>query len=111
MVEKLTPTERKEALTALTFWNESDKGGSITKSYQFETFTDAFDFMKQVAEFIEEINHHPTWTNTHNKVTVILTTHDAGGVSAKDIALAHHMEKVAYFIFNRGTIDPSDLIF
>lgn len=111
MVDKLTPTERKEALKALNFWSEHEGGKSITKIYQFETFEDAFDFMNQVAEHVKEHNHHPSWANTYNTVTVILTTHDAGGVSAKDIALAHHMEKVAYVIFNRGTIDPSDLIF
>jgi 4a-hydroxytetrahydrobiopterin dehydratase len=111
MAEKLNNTERKEALKTLSYWSESDKGASITKIYKFETFLEAFEFMKRVAEYAEEHNHHPTWTNVYNKVTVILTTHDSGGVSAKDIALAHHMEKVAYVLFNRGTIDPSDLIF
>jgi len=111
MTEKLSSSERQEALKTLSYWVEVDEGNAFTKDFKFETFLEAFEFMKTVAQYIEEQNHHPTWTNVYNKVTVILTTHDSGGVSAKDIALAQHMDKVAYNLLNRGTIDPSDLIF
>jgi 4a-hydroxytetrahydrobiopterin dehydratase len=111
MAEKLKPQEQKQALETLTFWVESNDGNAITKTFKFETFLEALEFMNQVSLFIEEQNHHPTWTNTYNQVIVLLSTHDAGGVSAKDIALAHHMEKIAYTLLNRGKLDPSDQIF
>lgn len=111
MAEKITSAERFIALQQLVDWTETEDEDAITKKYTFETFLDAIEFIKQVADFAEKHNHHPTWTNTYNKVIVVLSTHDCGGVSAKDIALAHHMEKVAYTLFNRGKIDPTDLIF
>jgi len=111
MTKKLSKDKRHESLKNLLGWKEIEEGKAITKTYKFETFSEAFAFMTRVAFFAEKTDHHPEWTNVYNKVQVTLTTHDSGGVSAKDIALALHMDEVAFAFLNPCMSDQSALIF
>lgn len=69
-------------------WKLSEDRKSIHQSYKFENFAEAFSFMTHVAFLAEKMDHHPDWSNVYNKVDITLNTHDAGGLTAKDIALA-----------------------
>ena len=75
-------------------WVISGSGGAIEKTYRFTGFPAAMAFMAMVAPFAESTDHHPEWRNVYNRVEVVLTTHDADGVTAKDLRLAEHMEQV-----------------
>ena len=90
MVEVLNP---KEVAADLPGWTGGDD--FITKVFRFDTFAAAFGFMSEIAVIAEAMNHHPEWVNVYNRVDVTLTTHDAGGVTEKDIALAQRMENAA----------------
>ena len=90
---KLKPEEIASALTALPSWKiEQDK---LHREYRFEDFIHAFGFMATAAIAIEKMNHHPEWSNVWNRVTIDLTTHDAGGITEKDFQLARILEKLA----------------
>jgi len=89
----MIPTDLQTALSRLSGW--SVKGDKIAKNYVFKNFEDAFAFMERCALEIEKLNHHPEWRNVYNKVDVELTTHDAGGVTKKDIELAGIMDRIA----------------
>jgi 4a-hydroxytetrahydrobiopterin dehydratase len=78
--------ELKQKLDALDGWSIDD--GKLYREFTFSDFVAAFGFMNQVALMAERANHHPEWFNVYNKVQVWLTTHDAGGVTQKDIDLA-----------------------
>ncbi len=95
MVEKLTGEEREHALAKLPDWQSLSDRDGIRKVFLFTDFNEAFGFMTRVALIAETMDHHPEWFNVYNKVDVTLTTHDADGLSAKDIALAHKMEELA----------------
>ncbi len=69
-------------------------GDFITKVFRFDDFAQAFGFMSEIAIIAEAMNHHPEWYNVYNRVDVTLTTHDAGGVTEKDIELARRMEQI-----------------
>ena len=74
-------------------WTEKNNG--LEKEYVFEDFRQAMDWMKKASDVINEVDHHPTWTNTYNRVTVFLTTHDAGNtITEKDRTLAQLLDKV-----------------
>ena len=83
---RLTDTEIDAALTKLPGWTRA--GDAIGRSYKFADFTHAFAFMARVALLAEKADHHPEWSNVYNRVEVRLTTHDAGGITARDVALA-----------------------
>ena len=74
-------------------WHEVDGRDAITKSFKFTDFNQAFAFMTRVALKAEQMNHHPEWFNVYNTVEVTLATHDAGGVTELDVALAEFMDK------------------
>ncbi len=95
MVEKLTASERRRALGRLKGWNKVRGRDAIHKAYRFGDFNEAFAFMTRVALMAEKMDHHPEWFNVYNRVEITLTTHDAGGVSERDIALARIIDKVA----------------
>jgi len=78
------------------------RGQVLRKGYVFKDFNDAFAFMTRAALSIAEMNHHPDWHNSYNKIYVELTTHDTGGVSVKDIALAKIMDKIADQFLAKG---------
>ncbi|MEO6605729.1 MAG: 4a-hydroxytetrahydrobiopterin dehydratase [Aeromicrobium sp.] len=88
-----TDEEIAAALEDLPGW--SADGDVITKTYEFADFRAALDFMNRAAGPIEEADHHPEWSNVYNKVEVRLSSHDVGGVTARDTRLATVLERVA----------------
>lgn len=83
------------AVGQLDGWTAVDGRDAIEKRYQFSDFGAAFGFMARVALAAEKADHHPEWSNVYNRVHVVLTTHDAGGVTEKDVALAKAMDAAA----------------
>lgn len=75
-------------------WNPVAGRDAIGKTYLFADFSEAFAFMVRVALLAESANHHPEWLNVYNRVDVVLSTHDAGGLSERDILLAQAMDKL-----------------
>lgn len=94
MIEKLTAAARAEALKALSGWNEVDGRDAIRRDFKFKTFNEAFGFMARVALKAEAMDHHPEWFNVYNKVEIVLSTHDCGGLSERDVKLAQFIDKV-----------------
>ncbi|MCA3255018.1 MAG: 4a-hydroxytetrahydrobiopterin dehydratase [Alphaproteobacteria bacterium] len=92
MIAKLTDAERAELLPALTGWTHEPARDGIAKRYVFKDFTQAFAFMARVALLAEKADHHPEWSNVWNRVDILLTTHDAGGLSMRDIDLARAID-------------------
>jgi 4a-hydroxytetrahydrobiopterin dehydratase len=90
---KLSPQELSAALACLEGWSVVD--GKLHREYRFADFVHAFGFMATAAIAIEKADHHPEWSNVWNRVTVDLTTHDAGGITAKDIDLARLLDALA----------------
>lgn len=88
MVEPLSETERAEALDGLPDWDYDEARDAIVRRVAFGDFAEAFGFMARVAILAEKANHHPEWSNVYNRVEVLLTTHDAGGLSHRDVDLA-----------------------
>lgn len=86
MVEKLDVAARAQLAETLPLWTLD--GERLLRSFRFETFVEAFGFMTQVALVAERMDHHPEWSNVYNRVEIALTTHDAGGLSARDVKLA-----------------------
>ena len=84
-----------EALKGLTGWTAVDGREAISKSFKFADFNAAFAFMTQVALSASRLDHHPEWSNVYNRVTVDLSTHDAGGITQKDFDLATLLEGIA----------------
>mgnify|MGYP001367876870 FL=1 len=91
----LVGVERAKALHELHGWAEAKGRDAITKTYQFKSFSQAWGFMSRVALYAEKADHHPEWTNVYGRVDVTLSTHSAGGVTEKDVALARKMEALA----------------
>lgn len=86
MPELLDPQQREDALAGLTDW--SIVGDALMREFVFTNFKEAFAFMTQVAIQAEQLGHHPDWSNSYNTVTISLSTHDAGGITDSDVALA-----------------------
>lgn len=91
-IPRLTDDERARTLTEIPLWRLSDDGGTILRSFRFKNFVTAFGFMSKVALLAERADHHPEWSNVYGRVDIGLTTHDAGGLSARDIALAKEID-------------------
>lgn len=92
-VSRLSPTEvsrKLQASAALKEWKLVDN--ALERSLIFEDFKKAFAFMTQVADEAESLNHHPDWMNVYNKIRIRLNTHDVGGISELDFALAEKIE-------------------
>jgi 4a-hydroxytetrahydrobiopterin dehydratase len=94
-MEKLAGDARRQAIAALDGWAEVDGRDAICKSFHFADFKEAFAFMTRAALAAEQADHHPEWFNVYNNVEVTLATHDAGGVTEKDISLATLMDQYA----------------
>lgn len=88
MVDQLSEAERADALDSLPDWDYDEGRDAITRTIVFSDFAEAFGFMTQVALIAERADHHPEWTNVWNRVEITLTTHDAGGLSERDVELA-----------------------
>ena len=95
MANRLTGSKRQDALEKLPGWKEIDRRDAITRTFTFIDFSAAFGFMMRVALRAEQIDHHPEWFNVYNRVEVTLATHDAGGLTQKDIDLAIFMDELA----------------
>jgi len=95
MPDKLTGDARREALAGLDGWEETPGRDAIRKSFRFTDFNRAFAFMTRAALAAERMDHHPEWFNVYNRVDVALSTHDAGGVTRRDIELAAFMDRAA----------------
>jgi 4a-hydroxytetrahydrobiopterin dehydratase len=93
-IARLTEAEREAALAALPDWNLREDGLAIAREFKFADFSEAFAFMTRVALHAEKADHHPEWSNVYNRVHVTLTTHDAGGLSARDIAMAKAIDSL-----------------
>jgi 4a-hydroxytetrahydrobiopterin dehydratase len=95
MAERLSADARKQALRELPGWSETPGREAIAKTFTFKDFNEAFGFMSRVALVAEKNDHHPEWRNVYKTVEVVLATHDAGGVTARDVALAKAMDRIA----------------
>src|SRR4051794_9238418 len=95
MVERMSAAARQSALAELPGWTEVPGREAIERSFTFKDFNEAFGFMARAALVAEKSDHHPEWRNVYKTVEVVLTTHDAGGVSARDVALAKAMNAIA----------------
>ena len=94
-IAKLTEAERDAALASLPDWTLREDGLAIARRFTFADFSEAFAFMTRVALLAEKADHHPEWANVWSRVDVTLTTHDAGGLSQRDVAMAKAMDAMA----------------
>jgi 4a-hydroxytetrahydrobiopterin dehydratase len=94
MIEQLGEDERAAALDELGEWDYDETRDALTRTFVFADFVEAFGFMTRVAILAEKADHHPEWSNIYNRVDVLLTTHDAGGLSSRDVALAKGIERL-----------------
>lgn len=95
MVQRLSGEARARALAALPAWREVPGRDAIARSLRFDGFGAAFAFMARVALRAEAMDHHPEWSNVHDRVEIVLSTHDAGGLSERDVALACFIDSIA----------------
>lgn len=91
-IPRLTDDERAAALAELSDWTLREDGVAITRDFKFADFSEAFGFMARVALHAEKADHHPEWSNVYNRVHVTLTTHDAGGLSQRDVKMARAID-------------------
>ena len=94
MVERLSPDARSAALDRLAHWQDVEDRDAITRTFRFKDFNAAFGFMTRCALKADQMDHHPEWFNVYNRVRIDLTTHDAGGLTAADFALAARIEEL-----------------
>ena len=87
-IAELTDAQRTAALAELPGWALSREGKAIERTFTFGDFVEAFGFMTRVAILAEKADHHPEWFNVYNRVEITLTTHDAGGLSTRDVEMA-----------------------
>jgi 4a-hydroxytetrahydrobiopterin dehydratase len=96
MIEQLGEKERANVLDQLGDWDYDDARDAITRQFLFANFSEAFAFMMRVAMLAEKQDHHPEWSNIWNRVDILLTTHDAGGLSVRDLRLAEAIDRLVY---------------
>lgn len=94
MLEKLDPAARAALSHDLPEWRMAEGRDAIARSFHFADFNEAWGFMSRVALLAERHDHHPEWSNVWSRVEITLTTHDAGGLSARDVALAKAIDAV-----------------
>ena len=92
-IPRLTDAARDAALAELPEWNLREDGLAIGRNFVFGDFSEAFAFMTRVALLAEKADHHPEWSNVWNKVEIVLTTHDAGGLSQRDVEMARAIDR------------------
>ncbi len=93
-IEQLTGAERTQALDDLSEWSLRQDGLAISRDFKFKNFSQAWGFMSRVALIAEKMDHHPEWSNVYNSVSITLTTHDAGGLSERDVKMAGKIDKL-----------------
>ncbi len=94
MVGRLTEGLRTESMATLPEWRWEAERGAITRRFVFADFNQAFGFMTRVALLAEKADHHPEWSNVWNRVDILLTTHDVGGLSSRDIQMAQAIDSL-----------------
>ncbi len=94
MAAKLTGKARSDALASLKNWQEVPGRDAIKRDLKFKDFNEAWGFMCRVALAAEKADHHPEWSNVYNNVSIVLSTHDAGGLSDKDVAMAKFIDSI-----------------
>ena len=95
MAKVLSSKEVTELINPIAAeWHVIDDGTKIKKTFKFKSFIEAFSFMSKIAIYAEKKDHHPEWCNVYNKVEISLTTHDAGGITQKDIELIRFIESI-----------------
>ncbi len=94
-MQKLTNKEREAALATIPDWRPVEGRDAISRSLNFKDFSAAWGFMSRVALAAQAMDHHPEWSNIFNRVDIVLSTHDAGGLTDRDIALARRIDAVA----------------
>ncbi len=94
-IAKLAEEDVAEALGTLPGWLLREDGLAITRALKFADFADAFGFMARIALIAEKADHHPEWFNVYNRVEITLTTHDAGGLSQRDLDMAGAINEIA----------------
>ncbi|AYJ86278.1 4a-hydroxytetrahydrobiopterin dehydratase [Sphingomonas paeninsulae] len=94
MIEQLNEAERATALDSLCEWDFDEARDALTRQFAFADFSEAFGFMARVALLADKADHHPEWSNVYNRVDILLTTHDAGGLSHRDVDLATAIDKL-----------------
>ena len=92
MIAKLDAAAREELFQTIPFWCPVDGRDAIRRRFTFRDFAEAWGFMSRVALLAEKQDHHPEWSNLWNRVDIILTTHDADGLSARDVTLARAID-------------------
>lgn len=92
--KRIEGDERASALKSLSKWTHDEKRDAISRDLEFRDFSAAFAFMTRVALLAEKNDHHPEWSNVYNKVSVLLTTHDAKGLSDRDVAMARAIDEL-----------------
>jgi 4a-hydroxytetrahydrobiopterin dehydratase len=95
MARQLTSAERSAALDRLSGWSLVEGRDAIAKRFEFTDFNEAFGFMTRAALVAEKMDHHPEWSNVYKTVEVTLSSHDAGGLTERDIRLAEAMDRIA----------------
>ena len=93
-MQKLSPGERDALLAEIPSWRPVPDRDAIARELKFKDFNAAWGFMSRVALVAERMDHHPEWSNTYNRVAIVLTTHDAGGLSRRDAEMARAIEGV-----------------
>lgn len=94
MISKLTDAERAVALANLPEWISVNDPDGLRRLFTFTDFNQAFGFMARVALLAEKADHHPEWSNVYNRVDIMLTTHDAGGLSQRDVDMAAAIDAI-----------------
>ena len=94
MVARLNSAQREKFLPSLEGWTIDEQRDAIAKQFIFPDFAQAFSFMIKVASLAENADHHPEWSNIYNRVDILLTTHDADGLSMRDIKLAQAIDRL-----------------
>ena len=96
-MSRLSPEARAEALgeLAASGWREAEGRDAIERAFRFAGFPEAFAFMTRVALLAEQMNHHPEWSNVYDRVRITLTSHDAGGLTERDLAMARAIDAMA----------------
>ena len=92
MVRKLDDAQRSALLARFPEWTHEPSRDAITRQFKFDDFARAFGFMASIAIIAEKMDHHPEWSNVYNRVDILLTTHDADGLSERDAKLAEAIE-------------------
>jgi 4a-hydroxytetrahydrobiopterin dehydratase len=94
-IERLSDAQRRDLLAALDGWSMVEGRDAIRKSFVFSNFVEAFGWMTRVALVAEKLDHHPEWFNVYKTVDVTLSTHDADGLTQRDVELAKAMDRMS----------------